>query len=105
MLNPLRTTTGWLACGSTRCGWSARVGSGVVSSGWRYGRGGGWVVFGRGCWPGQVRLGRSRWFGDLFLGLELWKRLELDRFWEALLDGPEDAAEVPWSRIPALLAI
>jgi transposase len=53
----------------------------------------------------QVRLERSRRFGDCFLGLELWKRLELDRFWEALLDGPEDAAEVPWSRIAALLAI
>jgi len=53
----------------------------------------------------QVRLERSRRFGDCFLGLELWKRLELDRFWEALLDGPEEAAEVPWSRIAALLAI
>jgi transposase len=53
----------------------------------------------------QVRLERSRRFGDCFLGLELWKRLELDRFWEALLDGPEEAAEVPWSRVAALLAI
>ncbi|MGA3328900.1 MAG: IS1634 family transposase [Terriglobia bacterium] len=53
----------------------------------------------------QVRLERSRRFGDSFLGLELWKRLELDRFWEALLDGPGEAAEVPWSRIAALLAI
>ena len=53
----------------------------------------------------QVRLERSRRFGDSFLGLELWKRLELDRFWEALLGGPEDAAEVPWSRVAALLAI
>ena len=54
---------------------------------------------------GQVRLERSRQFGDGFLALELWKRLELDRFWEALLDGPENAADVPWSRIAALLAI
>jgi len=53
----------------------------------------------------QVRLERSRRFGDSFLGLELWKRLELDRFWAPLLDGPEEAAEVPWSRIAALLAI
>ncbi len=53
----------------------------------------------------QVRLERSRRFGDSFLGLELWKRLELDRFWEPLLDGPGEAAEVPWSRIAALLAI
>jgi transposase len=53
----------------------------------------------------QVRLERSRRFGDSFLGLQLWKRLELDRFWEARLDGPGAAAEVPWSRIAALLAI
>src|SRR5437870_10189177 len=53
----------------------------------------------------QVRLERSRRFGDCFLGLELWKRLELDGFWEALLDRPDDAAEVPWSRIAALLAV
>jgi len=53
----------------------------------------------------QVRLERARRFGEGFLALELWKRLELDRFWEALLDGPEDAADVPWSRIAALLAI
>ena len=53
----------------------------------------------------QVRLERSRRFGDSFLGLELWKRLGLDRFWEPLLDGPGEAAEVPWSRIAALLAI
>src|SRR5437870_4727895 len=33
----------------------------------------------------QVRLERSRWFGDCFLGLELWKRLELDGFWDVLL--------------------
>ncbi len=53
----------------------------------------------------RVRLERSRRFGDCFLGLELWKRLELDRFWEPLLDRPDDPADVPWSRIAALLAI
>lgn len=53
----------------------------------------------------QVRLERSRRFGDCFLGLELWKRLELDRFWEPLLDRPDDPADVPWSRVAALLAI
>ncbi|OQB90782.1 MAG: Transposase DDE domain protein [Verrucomicrobia bacterium ADurb.Bin122] len=53
----------------------------------------------------QVRLERSRRFGDCFLGLELWRRLELDRFWEPLLDRPEDRADVPWSRVAALLAI
>lgn len=53
----------------------------------------------------QVRLERSRRFGDCFLGLELWKRLELDRFWEPLLDRPDDPADVPWSRVAALLAV
>ena len=53
----------------------------------------------------KVRLERSRRFGDCFLGLELWKRLELDRFWELLLDRTDDPAAVPWSRIAALLAV
>jgi len=51
----------------------------------------------------RVRVSRVRQFGTCCLGLELWKRLELDRFWENLLD--EEAAEVPWSRVAALLAI
>lgn len=54
-------------------------------------------------WVKKVRLERVRQFGNCFLGLELWKRLELDRFWEGLLD--EQAADVPWSRVAALLAI
>jgi hypothetical protein len=49
----------------------------------------------------KVRFERVRQFGGCFLGLELWKRLGLDRFWEALLD--EKVADVPWSRVPALL--
>jgi transposase len=53
----------------------------------------------------KVRLERSRRFGDCFLGLELWKRLKLDRFWEGLLDRPNDPADVPWSRVAALLTI
>ncbi len=53
----------------------------------------------------KVRLERSRRFGDCFLGLELWKRLRLDRFWEPFLDRPDDPADVPWSRVAALLAI
>ena len=59
----------------------------------------------RGCastrygWSGRGSLGMC------FLALELWKRLELDRFWAGLLDGPENAAAVPWSRIAAVLAI
>src|SRR5450432_3590759 len=51
----------------------------------------------------KVRLERTRQFGSCFLGLELWKRLELDRFFEQAVD--QEAADVPWSRVAALLAI
>src|SRR6202795_2420497 len=51
----------------------------------------------------QVRLERTRQFGASFLGLELWKRLELDRFFEQRVD--HEMADVPWSRVAALLAI
>jgi len=51
----------------------------------------------------RVRLERTRQFGACFLGLELWKRLELDRFFERTVDG--ESADVPWSRVAALLAI
>ena len=51
----------------------------------------------------RVRLERTRQFGACFLGWELWKRLELDRFFEQVVDG--ESADVPWSRIAALLAI
>jgi transposase len=51
----------------------------------------------------KVRLERTRQFGSCFLGLELWKRLELDRFFEQSVDG--ESADVPWSRVAALLAI
>jgi transposase len=50
-----------------------------------------------------VRFERARQFKNCFLGLELWKRLGLDRFWEELLDA--EPADVPWSRVAALLAI
>jgi transposase len=50
-----------------------------------------------------VRLERTRQFGAAFLGWELWKHLELDRFFAAAVDG--DGAEVPGSRVAALLAI
>src|SRR5437899_3751832 len=51
----------------------------------------------------RVRLERARQFGGCFLGWELWKRLELNRFFELTMD--EEAAEVPWSRVAAVLAI
>jgi transposase len=51
----------------------------------------------------KVHLERARQFGSCWLGLELWKRLELDRFFEEAID--ERQADVPWSRIAAVLAI
>src|SRR6201987_3823031 len=51
----------------------------------------------------KVRLERTRQFGACFLGLDLWKRLQLDRFFERTVDG--ESADVPWSRVAALLAI
>jgi len=51
----------------------------------------------------RVRLERTRQFGACYLGLELWKRLELDHFFEQVLNS--EPADVPWSRVAALLAI
>jgi hypothetical protein len=51
----------------------------------------------------KVRLERTRQFGACWLGLELWRRLELDRFFEEALD--EEVAEVAWSRVAVVLAI
>jgi len=51
----------------------------------------------------RVRLERTRQFGACYLGLELWRRLGLDRFFAQAVD--DEAADVPWSRVAALLAI
>jgi transposase len=51
----------------------------------------------------KVRLERMRQFGACWLGWELWRRLELDRFFEERLN--EQEADVPWSRVTAVLAI
>jgi transposase len=51
----------------------------------------------------KVRVERARRFGDCYLGLELWKQLGLAEFLAGHLD--VDDADVPWSRIAAVLAI
>ena len=56
----------------------------------------------------RIRLDRVRWtrpreFGDVWLGWHLWQRLGLQPFCERALDAVP--ADVPWSRIAALLAI
>jgi transposase len=51
----------------------------------------------------KVRLERTREFGSCWLGLQLWQRLALDHFFEGKIDQQE--ADVPWSRVAAVLAI
>lgn len=51
----------------------------------------------------RVRLERTRQFGACLLGWELWKHLELDRFFTQAVD--DDPADVAWSRVAAVLAI
>ncbi|MBL8296206.1 MAG: IS1634 family transposase [Bryobacterales bacterium] len=51
----------------------------------------------------KVRLERTRQFGACYLGLELWKRLGLDWFFQQTVD--HEMADVPWSRVTALLAV
>jgi transposase len=51
----------------------------------------------------KVRLERTRQFGSCWLGLQLWKRLQLEQFFEGAVD--EQEADVPWSRVAAVLAI
>ncbi len=51
----------------------------------------------------RIRLERAREFGSCFVGLELWKRLGLEGLFKELLDSEE--ADVPWSRVAAVLAI
>jgi transposase len=51
----------------------------------------------------KVRVERTRRFGDCYLGLELWKQLGLQEFFARHLD--QEIADVPWSRVAAVLAI
>lgn len=53
----------------------------------------------------RVRMERTRRFGECFLAWELWRRLQLDHFWEEVLEVPLQEPDVPWSRVTALLAI
>ena len=51
----------------------------------------------------KVRLERARQLGPCYLGWELWRRLQLDVFFAGAMD--TDRADVPWSRVAAILAI
>jgi transposase len=51
----------------------------------------------------RVRLERTRQLGPCLLGLMLWRQLQLDDFFAARVDQAD--ADVPWSRVAAILAI
>jgi transposase len=51
----------------------------------------------------EMKLERARPYGNCWLGCELWRQLELDRFWaEKLPPGRED---VPWAQVLELLVV
>jgi transposase len=51
----------------------------------------------------RVRLERTRQLGPALIGLALWQQLQLDQFFETRVDVVP--ADVPWSRVAAILAI
>jgi transposase len=51
----------------------------------------------------QMRLQRARPYGDCWLGCELWRQLQLDRFWEDKL--PPGREGVPWAQVLELLVV
>ena len=51
----------------------------------------------------RVRLARTRQLGPCLLGLTLWRELQMDDFFAARVDQAD--ADVPWSRVAAVLAI
>src|SRR6267378_3311159 len=51
----------------------------------------------------KVRLERTRQLGPCYLGWQLWRRLKLDEFFEEAVDAHD--ADLPWSRVAAVLAI
>lgn len=52
---------------------------------------------------GQMQLRRARPYGNCWLGCELWKQLELERFWERKL--PRGREGVAWTKVLELLVV
>jgi transposase len=50
-----------------------------------------------------LELRRARGFGDCWLACELWRQLELDRFWQQRL--PEGREAVSWEKVLQLLVV
>lgn len=51
----------------------------------------------------QMQLRRARPYGNCWLGCELWRQLELDRFWERRL--PRGREKVSWAQVLQLLVV
>jgi len=51
----------------------------------------------------EMQLRRARPYGNCWLGCELWRQLQLDRFWEAKL--PRGREEVGWAQVLQLLVV
>ena len=51
----------------------------------------------------EMKLRRARPYGNCWLGCELWRQLELDRFWEQKLERGRE--EVSWAKVLELLVI
>ncbi len=52
---------------------------------------------------GEMQLRRARPYGNCWLGCELWRQLELDRFWEQKL--PRGREDVSWPQVLELLVV
>lgn len=52
---------------------------------------------------GAMQLERPRAFGGCWLGCELWRQLQLDRFWQA--QWPAGREAVPWDKVLQLLVV
>ena len=51
----------------------------------------------------EIQLRRARPWGNCWLGCELWRQLELDRFWEQKL--PLGRESVGWAKVLELLVV
>lgn len=51
----------------------------------------------------QMQLRRARPYGNCWLGCELWRQVELDRFWEGKL--PRGRERVSWAKVLQLLVV
>jgi len=52
---------------------------------------------------GEMKLERARPYGNCWLGCELWRQLQLDRFWSEKL--PEGRESVAWPQVLELLVV